>query len=387
MKHRFLALLTALCLLLGLAACNKQPAPDEVIDNDTNQTDPAPTPEPEPEPEPAPADPIEAYVDSLPLEQQVAQMFFVRCPETDAAALTEQYNIGGYILFGRDFEAKSRADVEQAIQSYQDAAATPMLIGVDEEGGTVVRVSYYEEFRDHKFQSPQQVYADGGMPAIIADTVEKDALLKSLGINVNLAPVCDVSTDPNDFIYARAFGQDATATSDFVRAVVIQMVQDDMGTVLKHFPGYGSNVDTHTGIAIDNRPLEQFRESDFLPFQAGFGAGAGAVLVCHNVVTEIDPNLPASLSPAVHDILRNELGYQGVAMTDDLIMEAITDYTDGTDAAVLAVQAGNDMLISSDFETQYQAVLDAIDDGRISQDTIRQSAIRVVRWKNVLGLL
>lgn len=379
MKKRLLCLLLTLALPFGLCACKEEPSVPTASDDLASQT----TPEPPPEPDPA-----EVYVDGLTLEQQVAQLFFARCPDVDAADLAAQYDIGGYILFGRDFEGQTPESVTQTIQSYQDAAATPMLIGVDEEGGTVTRVSLYAAFRAAgRFQSPQALFAEGGLKRIEEDTVEKDALLASLGINVNLAPVCDVSTDPADFINARAFGQDAEATSEYVRTVVQQMKSDGMGMVLKHFPGYGSNVDTHTGIAQDTRPIEQFRQSDFLPFAAGIETGAQAILVCHNIVACMDDTLPASLSPAVHDVLRDELGFDGVVMTDDLVMQAITDYTGDADAAVLAVQAGNDMLISSDFVTQYNAVLAAVEDGTITADRIRESAVRVVHWKIELGLI
>lgn len=377
MKKRLLCLLLALALPLGLCACGDE-------DNATTDTAAQTTPEPPPPPEP---DPAETYVDSLTLAQQTGQLFFARCPDVGAADLAAQYDIGGYILFGRDFEGQTPESVRTAIASYQQAAATPMLIGVDEEGGTVTRVSSYSAFRAGRFQSPQALFAAGGLDRITDDTAEKDALLASLGINVNLAPVCDVSTNPADFIYARSFGQDAAATSEYVRTVIGQMQTDGMGMVLKHFPGYGSNADTHTGIAQDTRPIEQFREVDFLPFSAGIDAGAQAVLVCHNIVACMDDTLPASLSPAVHDILRDELGFDGVVMTDDLVMQAITDYTGDADAAVLAVQAGNDMLISSDFVTQYNAVLTAVEDGTIDADRIRESAVRVVRWKMQLGLI
>lgn len=377
MKKRLLCLLLALSLPLGLCACGDE-------DNATTDTAAQTTPEPPPPPEP---DPAETYVDGLTLAQQTAQLFFARCPDVGAADLAAQYDIGGYILFGRDFEGQTPESVRTAIASYQQAAATPMLIGVDEEGGTVTRVSSYSAFRPGRFQSPQALFATGGLDRITDDTAEKDALLASLGINVNLAPVCDVSTNPADFIYARAFGQDAAATSEYIRTVIGQMQTDGMGMVLKHFPGYGSNADTHTGIAQDTRPIEQFREVDFLPFSAGIEAGAQAVLVCHNIVACMDDTLPASLSPAVHDILRDELGFDGVVMTDDLVMQAITDYTGDADAAVLAVQAGNDMLISSDFVTQYNAVLTAVEDGTIDADRIRESAVRVVRWKMQLGLI
>lgn len=377
MRKRLLCLLLALALPFGLTACNEEPAADP----NAAQTEPEPTPEP-PQPDPA-----EVYVDSLTLEQQIAQLFFARCPDLNAMELAAQYDIGGYILFGRDFENQTPDSLRETLASYQQAAATPMLIGVDEEGGTVVRVSAYPAFRASRFQSPQALFAEGGLERIQSDTEEKDTLLASLGINVNLAPVCDVSTSPADFINARAFGQDAQSTSNYVRTVVEQMNADGMGMVLKHFPGYGSNVDTHTGIAQDDRPLEQFRSSDFLPFAAGIKAGAQAILVCHNIVSCMDDTLPASLSPAVHKVLREELGFDGVVMTDDLVMQAITDYTGDADAAVLAVQAGNDMLISSDFVTQYNAVLTAVQNGTISENTIRDAAVRVLRWKIQLGLI
>ena len=379
MKKRMLSLLLAALCLAGMAACG-QDAPAEPTSSEAVIPENA-------EPEPPAPDPAELYVNNLPLETQVAQMFFARCPDVDAAALAGEYGIGGYILFGRDFEGQTPDSVTATIQSYQDVAATPMLIGVDEEGGTVVRVSANPAFRAEKFRSPQALYNEGGFDLITSDTMEKDELLSSIGVNVNFAPVCDVSTDPNDFMNARSFGRDAAQTSEYVRTVVGQMAADGMGMVLKHFPGYGNNIDTHTGIATDERPIETFRESDFLPFAAGIEAGAQSVLVSHNIVTCMDSELPASLSPAVHDILRDELGFEGVIMTDDLIMEAITDYTGGENAAVLAVQAGNDMLVSSDFVTQYNAVLAAVQDGTISEDRIRESAIRVIRWKMDLGLL
>lgn len=379
MKKRMLSLLLAALCLAGMAACG-QDAPAEPTSSEAVIPENA-------EPEPPAPDPAELYVNNLPLEAQVAQMFFARCPDVDAAALAAEYDIGGYILFGRDFEGQTPDSVTATIQSYQDAAATPMLIGVDEEGGTVVRVSANPAFRAEKFRSPQALYNEGGFDLITSDTMEKDELLSSIGVNVNFAPVCDVSTDPNDFMNARSFGRDAAQTSEYVRTVVGQMAADGMGMVLKHFPGYGNNIDTHTGIATDERPIETFRESDFLPFAAGIEAGAQSVLVSHNIVTCMDSELPASLSPAVHDILRDELGFEGVIMTDDLIMEAITDYTGGENAAVLAVQAGNDMLVSSDFVTQYNAVLAAVQDGTISEDRIRESAIRIIRWKMDLGLL
>lgn len=330
---------------------------------------------------------VEMYVDSMTLEQMVGQMFFARCPSSGAAAQISSYHPGGYILFARDFQNQTPASVRKTISGYQSASRTPMLIGVDEEGGTVVRVSKYPAFRSVPFWSPADIYNQYGMSGLVSDTAEKDTLLKSLGINVNLGPVCDVSQNPSDYIYKRTLGKNGAETANCISTIVSQMKKDRMGAVLKHFPGYGSNVDTHTGIAIDKRSIDTFRKNDFLPFIAGIKAGAGGIMINHNIVNCLDKGHPASLSPTVVKTLRNELGFKGVIMTDDLSMSAITKYTDGKNAAVSAVIAGSDMLISSDFVNQYNAVLSAVKNGTISKSRIRQSVLRIVQWKINLGLI
>ncbi len=379
--RKYLAL--ALLLTLGLSAC----ASSEPSQAQTPPTQQAQPEAPEPTIEERQQAAAEEYTEKLTLEQQTAQLFFARCPDTDAAAQAAEYSPGGYILFGRDFDGRTREQVENDIASFQAAAAVPLLIGVDEEGGTVVRVSANPSLRETRFASPQKLYAEGGLDRIRSDTEEKDALLLSLGINVNLAPVCDISTDPSSFIYPRTLGQNAETTSEYIRAVVEQMKGDSIGMVLKHFPGYGGSADTHTGQALDSRPLSDFESSDLLPFEAGIDAGAQAVLVSHNIVACLDADYPASLSPAVHALLRDQLGFDGVIMTDDLAMQAVTDFTGDENAAVLAVQAGNDLIISSDFVTQYHAVLDAVDDGTLRESDIEQAAQRVVLWKIQLGLI
>ncbi len=319
-------------------------------------------------------------------EEKAGQMFIVRCPQ-DAREQAEEYQFGGYILFDRDFKGKTPEDVRGDVESYQEASKIAMLIGVDEEGGTVKRISRYEAFREEPFRSPQALYNDGGFDLIRSDTAEKDALLKKLGINVNLAPVCDVSTDPDDFIYPRAFGGDAQQTSQYVQTVVTQMKEDGTGCTLKHFPGYGSNTDTHTGIARDTRSYDSFVASDFLPFMAGIEAGAESVLVCHNIVESMDADLPASLSPKAHSILREELGFEGVIMTDDLYMDAIREEYGTADAAVKAISAGNDLLISTEYEEQVDAVLQAVKDGTLKEERIDESVLRILCWKLALGII
>ncbi|WP_432408861.1 glycoside hydrolase family 3 protein [Wukongibacter sp. M2B1] len=324
---------------------------------------------------------------SMTLEEKVGQMFFVRCPDAEAVQKITQYNLGGYILFSRDFKDSTKKQVLENTQSYQNASKIPMIIGVDEEGGTVNRISRYPLFRSTPFSSPQSLYREGGFELITSDTEEKAKLLKSLGINLNMAPVCDVSENKNDYIYKRTFGKDAKETSLYVKTVTEAMVREKLGCVLKHFPGYGNNKDTHTGIAYDMRDYETFTSSDFLPFKAGIEAGAGAILVSHNVVDCMDKEKPASLSKNVHRILREELQFEGVIMTDDLVMEGIRKFTGESEAAVMAVLSGNDMLCATNFESQIPAVISAVNNGEIPIEQIDDSVLRILIWKIDLGII
>jgi beta-N-acetylhexosaminidase len=160
-----------------------------------------------------------------------------------------------------------------------------------------------------------------------------------------------------------------------------------VGSVLKHFPGYGNNADTHVQIAYDDRSLESLESCDLIPFRAGMDAGADAIMVAHTIVREIDPDTPASLSPAVHQYLRQEMGYDGVITTDDLVMDAITKQYGAGEAAVLAVLAGNDVLCCTEYAVQYEAVLEAVLTGRIDFYDLNDAVMRILRWKQELGLI
>ena len=336
--------------------------------------------------EPEKTDKITKMLDNMSVEEKVGQMFMVRVPKENADKRVSEYHLGGYIMFGRDFDNKTKEEVINNIASWQEASDIPMLIGVDEEGGTVNRISTNTEFRSEPFKSSQELYAEGGFDLIYEDTIIKANFLKELGINVNFAPVVDVSTNPDDYIYKRSFGKNANLTSEYAEVVVRAMKESNIASVLKHFPGYGNNTDTHTGISIDNRNLESFKENDFLPFEAGIKAGANIILVSHNIVTNIDPDNPASLSTRVHEILRNDLGFAGVIITDDLYMDAISKNYDSS-VAVLAILAGNDLICTTDFESQIPEVIAAVEDGTISIDRINESVRRILELKLELNLI
>ena len=395
---RILAVMLAALTVFSTAGCAKpdnstEPAaPDQQVEPaPTVPQEPVLTPEEQAEQERLAAEQarekrLQTLLDSMTLEEKVGQLFFVRCPETNAVEDISTYHLGGYLLFGRDYkDGDSWLTWDQFIQkieSYQDAAAIPLFIGSDEEGGTVTRASRNPNLFSEPFKSPQAIYSAGGMKALAQDALDKSQSLLDLGINVNFAPVCDVSTNPGDFIYDRTLGQDTETTADYITRTVLTMGDAGEMAVLKHFPGYGNNADTHTGIAVDDRPMETFENSDLLPFKAGIEADAPFVLVSHNIVNCMDPDLPASLSPAVHKVLRETCGFEGIAITDDLAMDAVQAYAKDGAVAVMALQAGNDMVITTDYRTQIPAVIEAVKNGTLEESVIDSACFRVLKCKD-----
>ena len=400
-------LCAALLLALLLTACGGETVPPPPEEPDVPPAEAPEAPPEEPQEPDSPEDPEEAallaLLEDMTLEEKTGQLFFVRVPAENAVEDVMTYHLGGYLLFGRDTQGKTANELIQTIASYQTAAdridtGIPLLIGVDEEGGTVVRVSSNPHLRSKKFSSPGKLWKQG-LDALLRETREKSILLKSLGFNVNLAPVADVSTNSGDFIYNRTTGMDAEETADYTARVTEAQSFYGLGSVLKHFPGYGNNKDTHTGVAVDERSMETFLEQDFLPFQAGIAVEETvwpsgelrrlrpAVLVSHNIVNCMDPDLPASLSPEVHRILREDLGFDGVVMTDDLAMDAVKAYAAEGDVAVMSIQAGNDLVVTTDYRTQIPRVIQAVRDGALEEEAVDAACLRVLRWKLELGLL
>ncbi len=340
-----------------------------------------------PEPEEPVRDPAEDILASLSDEEKIAQLLYIRHPASGAQSAVQDLQPGGCIFFERDLRGKSPDDVRKMISSLQDVSRIPMFTGVDEEGGSVVRISSNPSLRSEPFPSPRKAFTSGGWDGIIADAQEKAALLTDLGFNMNFAPVCDVPYSSDDFIYARSFSTDPAEVSLFAACVVKVSQTRKMASVLKHFPGYGNAHDTHTGSAEDDRPLDTFKERDLLPFVSGIGAGAETVLVSHLVVSDIDPERPASLSPAVHKLLRDDLGFEGIILTDDLAMGAISEYEGLVPATVQAFLAGNDMILCSDYEKAYRELTTALEEGVIDIRQVDEAVLRILRCKNALGLL
>lgn len=332
-------------------------------------------------------DDITTMINKMSLEEKVGQLFFARTPQENQVSDLKDYHLGGYVLFGEDTENTTKESLQEKVQSFQEASDIPLLIGSDEEGGTVTRISNNPELVEQPFKGPQEIYEEDGWQGIIQDTKQKAAILEGLGINVGLFPDADVSTDEQSFIYDRTIGMDAKGTSKYVKTVVETLNEAQSGSTLKHFPGYGDNRDSHVEIVEDDRSLGELRENDFKPFEAGIKAGADSVLVSHNIVNSIDPDAPASISPEVHKVLREELNFDGVVITDDMDMAGLADFISQEDAGIEALKAGNDMVMSSSYQSQIPEVIQAVEDGDYTEEELDASVERVLAWKEDLGIL
>lgn len=323
-------------------------------------------------------------VKDMTLDEKISQLLLVRYPDSNGVSLLKKHQFGGYVFYEKDFVNKNESEVKKMITDLQDVADIPLLTAVDEEGGKVVRVSSNPNLVDKPFDSPSTLYKKGGFSLIKADTINKSAILKDLGLNLNLAPVVDVATDKNAYMFDRTLQENTELTSEYARTVIEASKNTGVSYTLKHFPGYSNNTDTHIGTATDNRSYDDIYANDLPPFEAGIKAGAEAVLVSHNIVTSIDGNNPASLSPSIHNLLRNELNFTGIIISDDIGMKAVNSFND---TAVKAILAGNDMIISTNYEVDIKDIKNAISNGTLTEDMLNKLAMRVIAWKYYKGLL
>lgn len=318
--------------------------------------------------------------EKMTIEEKIGQLFLVNY-DASKATLWNNLFVGGYLLFNNDFDNKSPQKFTDEMNFLQENSKYPLIIGVDEEGGEVIRVSSHKKFRKTPFYSSSYYYKQGGFELLKQIENEKNALLLSLGINFNLAPIADVSVNSNDYIYNRSFKSSAKDTATYVENMVSYANENGISSCLKHFPGYGNNKNTHIGKSHDSRTYESFIQNDFLPFKAGINANVPVILVSHNIIDALDNELPASLSQNVISELRNTLSFTGIIITDDLSMNAVKEYVRDGSAAVLALNAGNDMIITSNFEKMYTEVQEALNNGSISEETIDRAVLRIIMWK------
>lgn len=328
---------------------------------------------------------LQATLDKMSLEEKVAQMILAYQPDSEPIKTQKQYQFGGYVFFAKYFKNNTPEQVVEDMKELQKVSDVPMLLAVDEEGGSVTRISKYPQYRDEPFASGRDIYNGGGWDGIVADTQEKALFLNILGLNTNLAPVCDVPYSEKNYMYDRSFSTDPEQVSDYVEQVVNEYKSGNILCCLKHFPGYGDGGNTHRTVIEDTRDLQVLESRDAMPFMAGISAGAPMVMIAHNVVDAYDAKNPASLSPAVHNVLRDKLGFQGVIVTDGLEMSGVTKFqSDPAKVAVQAVKAGNDLLCTGTPVEHYEALLEAVNKGTISEERINESVMRILEMKQAL---
>ncbi len=340
----------------------------------------------------------EEVLNSMSLEEKICQMMFVT-PEsiTGVRSVTvageatrtalEKYPVGGIIYFSANLV--SREQVTSMITATQSYSRVPLFIGVDEEGGRVARLGNKSAMGTSKQPAMKNVKTaqEGYM---VGQALAGD--LSALHFNVDFAPVADVIVDEkNSEIGDRSFGTDPHHVGTMVAMVVKGLEEGGVSSVLKHFPGHGSTrANSHTGKSESTRSLEQLRQCEFIPFKAGIETGCDFVMVSHmTLVNATKEKLPSSLSKEVIEgLLKGEIGFGGIVITDSLSMGAITKEYTNEQAAVMAVKAGVDMLLMpANVEAALNAIKNAVASGEISEERLDESVLKILKIKEEKGLI
>ncbi|WP_418722545.1 glycoside hydrolase family 3 protein [Enorma sp.] len=393
--------------MLGLAACDMPGTStddDERVTISDHPAEQEPETEVQPEPEP---DPVEELMGSMTLEQKVGQLFMVT-PEqltgaevaTIAGSMTREalskIPVGGLIYFAKNLSSAEQVVslLEGTVELAREAGAgIPPFLGIDEEGGPLVaRVANSGLFDVERFPNMAEIGATGD-PAEAAEVGRViGTYLHEIGFNLDFAPDADVLTNPNNTaIGQRSFGSDPELVAEMVAAEVEAMLETGTLPCVKHFPGHGDTAgDSHTGAVTAKRSREEIEGCEFAPFRAAIEAGCPFVMVGHIQTPNFAADgLPASLSSVMMtDVLRGDLGFEGVIISDSFAMGAITEYYQADDAAFRFFEAGGDLLLmSADLDLAYQGILDAVSAGSLTEERIDESVRRILTAKKQAGLI
>jgi len=382
-RIRSLAILLSAALLLGCVGCRTNSADT----GSAAQTKPTKTEE------------VQNIVDSMSLEEKVAQLFLVQ-PEaivdigtaTAAGDATKQAinktPVGGFVYFSDNLQSEQQVqDMLRNVQKYsEDRIGLPAFLSVDEEGGTVARVASTGRFDVTDVGDMAKIGASGDVQQARQAGETIGSYLSELGFNLDFAPDADVLTNPdNTVVKKRSFGSDPRVVSDMSLAVAQGLAQHQVYSVYKHFPGHGATAgDTHQGYAYTDKTLDELKQSELIPFENAIQNNAAFIMAAHISAPRVTgDDTPASLSKTmITDILRGQMGYDGIVVTDAMNMGAVTEQYTSAQAAVKALQAGADIvLMPEDFQEAYQGVLDAVKDGTLTEQRINESVTRIVKVK------
>lgn len=342
---------------------------------------------------------VQNIVDSMSLEEKVAQLFLVQ-PEaivdigtaTAAGDATKQAinktPVGGFVYFSDNLQSEQQVqDMLRNVQKYsEDRIGLPAFLSVDEEGGTVARVASTGRFDVTDVGDMAKIGASGDVQQARQAGETIGSYLSELGFNLDFAPDADVLTNPdNTVVKKRSFGSDPRVVSDMSLAVAQGLAQHQVYSVYKHFPGHGATAgDTHQGYAYTDKTLDELKQSELIPFENAIQNNAEFIMAAHISAPRVTgDDTPASLSKTmITDILRGQMGYDGIVVTDAMNMGAVTEQYTSAQAAVKALQAGADLvLMPEDFQEAYQGVLDAVKDGTLTEQRINESVTRIVKVK------
>ncbi len=323
-----------------------------------------------------------ADVEKMTTEQMIGQMILgINAGDTAFKNNLSQYNLGGCLLKNESIDYMSQDEVKKMLNEYKTSTKTPVILAAEEEGGKVTTVSGHDAFADYVFDSPRNLYESGGLEAAENAETKKAELLSSLGFNMNLAPVVDMSEEFNQIMYSRSLGADKSTVSQYARFVIETMQSNGVSATLKHFPGYGTIPDTTESVVVDTRDRSTIESVDMAPFESGIEAGAHFVMTSNVVVEKIDSKHTASLSADIHKILRDKLQFTGLIITDEIDKQDYSAYADNKSVYVSAVLAGNDMILARDYISAYNDILKGVNDKTIPIDTLKTACTRILAYK------
>lgn len=328
---------------------------------------------------------VDKIVESMSQTEKLGQMVMIGIQGTkvddDSLYMLNQYHMGGVILFDRNMESPEQVKQLTSDLQVQSNEKVPLFIGIDEEGGDVVRMA--EKLTPPPSQ--KEIGATGDIEQAKIWAIKTAKSLKDMGINVNFAPVADVGSNDK-----RSYSTDTNTVIDFVRAATKGYQQENIIYSLKHFPGIGKGkVDSHVDSSSIDVAKEVLMTEDIIPFKTIINENKPEdyfILVSHLKYPALDEEYPASLSSKIMiDLLRNELGYKGIIITDDMEMGAVANHNDFRSIGVNAVKAGADIvLVCHEYKHQqevYLGLLDAVNSGEISQERIDESVKRIIKVK------
>jgi beta-N-acetylhexosaminidase len=414
-KHVLVAIVIAMLLILGYAGIQHLIGSKDIANN-SNQTPITQTSENSPSESSTPVqsslpteispstvtssdssesiDSIDAQIEKMSLEEKLGQLVIVGVDgyENDehSRALIEKYHVGGFILFKSNIQdSKQMLALLNSLKNTNTVNKVPLFLSVDEEGGRVSRMP--REFL--KFPTNNEIgkLNNSDLSYQIGSIIGEE--LKSFGFNMNFAPVLDINSNPqNPVIGDRSFGSEEGIVTKLGIQTMKGLQNQNIISVVKHFPGHGdTSVDSHIGLPKVNNDLERLESFELLPFSAAIENNVEAIMVAHILLPKIDPNYPASFSKTIiSDILRKNMNFNGVVITDDFTMGAIVKNYDIGRAAVRSIKAGSDLvLVCHDFDKQeavIKALQNAAKSGTISSERIDQSVYRIMKLKQEYAL-